>query len=111
MARVKFLVFRDIFFLMKIAYPYISWPANWNELVKHVENYFHVMKIIVVLWCKPLDQCCKLNSYGSALSDGRMGIGGIPRDKNGELLVALSSPFGVVSNNQAEVDVSLFGVV
>lgn len=111
MTRVKFLICRDTFFFMKIAYPYISWPINWNEFVKHVESCSHVMKITHVLWCKPPDQWCKLNSDGSILADGRMGIGSIIRDKNGELQVAYSIPFGVGSNNQAEVGVALFGVV
>lgn len=28
LVRVKFLVFKDTFFLMKIVYPYICWPTN-----------------------------------------------------------------------------------
>lgn len=50
---VKFLVFRDTFFLMKIVYPYVSWPGSWNGMVDLVERFSHDIKITPVLWSKP----------------------------------------------------------
>lgn len=111
LSRVNFLVFRDTFFLMKTAYPYITWYANWIDLVKLVEKCTHITMITPVLWSKPPDLGIKLNSNGSALSDGRMGAGGIIKDKNGELMLAYFTPLGVGSNNQAEVEAAVLGVI
>lgn len=73
MTSVKYLVYKDMFFLMQTTYPYISCPSNWNGLVKLVETCFHDIKITPILWNRPPTQWCKLNLYGSALSDGRIG--------------------------------------
>lgn len=34
--RVNFQICKDIYLLLHIAYPYISWPSNWKELVQCV---------------------------------------------------------------------------
>ncbi|PHT59573.1 hypothetical protein CQW23_01936 [Capsicum baccatum] len=110
-ASVKFLVFKDIYFLLAASFPYISWPTSWNDLVSLVESCKHEVKVTSITWHKPVADSYKLNTDGSALQNpGSSGGGGILRDNQGNLIYAFSTPFGIGTNNQAEVKASIFGV-
>lgn len=99
MSRVKYLVIKDSFFLLKTAFPYITWPTSWNGLVNLAERCSHDFKITPVHWSKPPDNWIKINSDGSALANSRMGAGGIMRNKDGDFMLAYSTPLGHGSNN------------
>lgn len=110
-ARVKFLVFKDIYFLLAASFPHISWPTSWNDLVSIVEKCSHDVKVTSITWKKPAADFYKLNTDGSALQNpGSIGGGGILRDHHGNLIYAFSTPFGIGTNNQAEVKAAIFGV-
>lgn len=47
-SRVKYLVIKDSFFILKTALPYITWPTSWNELINLAERCFHDIKITPV---------------------------------------------------------------
>lgn len=72
------------------------------------ENCVHDVKVTSILWIKPLDKWVNLNSDGSCLSDGRIGVGGVIRNNEGDLLLAFFTPLGHGSNNQAQIEVVFF---
>lgn len=94
---------------MRAIFPYVSWHANWHDLLKMVDKCSHDINIIPVLWSKLPGNWVKLNFDGSALCNGRIGDGGIIRNSNREFLQAYSTPLCVGSNNQAKVEAALFG--
>lgn len=66
---------------------------------------------VIVSWKKPPHPSCKLNIYGSSLSNpGPFGGGIINRDPQGSLVAAKSISFGFCSNFQAEVLAMLKGL-
>ena len=76
-----------------------------------VESCSHELKITKVCWVKPTDSTIKLNNDGSTIDNpGSSGVGGICRDKKGDLIFAFSSPLGVCTNNQAELEAAFFGL-
>uniref|UniRef100_M1D937 Non-LTR retroelement reverse transcriptase n=1 Tax=Solanum tuberosum TaxID=4113 RepID=M1D937_SOLTU len=71
----------------------------------------HDIKVTLVKRTKPPTQWVKINTDGSALSNpGRTGAGGIIRDQAGEMLLAFATPLGEGTNNQAEVEATIFGM-
>ncbi|PHT55029.1 hypothetical protein CQW23_03515 [Capsicum baccatum] len=71
----------------------------------------HDVKVTSITWIKPAADFYKLNTDGSALQNpGSIGGGGILRDHHGNLIYAFSTPFGIGTNNQAEVKAAIFGV-
>ncbi|WMV32839.1 hypothetical protein MTR67_026224, partial [Solanum verrucosum] len=110
-ARVKFVVFKDTIKLLHTVFPYISWPSSWKNICILIEQCYYDTKVTLVQWIKPSDVWVKLNTDGSFLSNlGKIGVGGILRDSNGNLLFAYSTPLGEGTNNQAEVEVAIFGI-
>lgn len=110
MSTMKYLMFKDSFFLLKTAYSHVNWPTNWNGLTNSTKKYVHDIRITLVHWSKPTDMWIKLNTDGSSLSDGRIGVGGIMRNREGEFSFGYSTPLGEGSNNQAEMGVALLGI-
>lgn len=54
----------------------------------------------------------KLNTDGSALDNpGRIGIGGILRNSQGDIIFAFAAPVGEGTNNQSEVQAAVFGLI
>lgn len=110
-SRVKFLAFKDIYYLLATTFPYISWPTNWKDLVFLVKSCKQEVKVTKVTWNKPIDDFFKLNTDGSALENpGSIGGGGILKDKHGNLIYAFATPLGFGTNNQAEIRAAIFGV-
>ena len=65
----------------------------------------------MIAWNKQTDQWIKINTDGSPLDNpGRLGAGGILRDKNGQLLMAFATTLGVGQNNKAEIEAAIFGL-
>ena len=65
----------------------------------------------MVSWRKPDDGIYKINTDGSALQEsGNIGGGGIVRDHQGNLIYAFSLPFGLGTNNIAEIKAALYGL-
>ncbi|PHT27304.1 hypothetical protein CQW23_33091 [Capsicum baccatum] len=92
------------------------------QLPEHVELDYHSTnqaevqqvadrQVTSITWKKPAADFYKLNTDGSALQNpGSIGGGGILRDHHGNLIYAFSTPFGIGTNNQAEVKAAIFGV-
>lgn len=78
---------------------YVSWPRNWIGMVNLVESFIHDIKITPIRWSKAPNQWFELNSDGSALSNGKIGTGGVSRNKKGDLILAYSTPLDDGSNN------------
>ena len=52
-----------------------------------------------------------MNTDGSALMNpGRLGAGGILRDKHGKLVVAFTTPLGEGTNRTAEIEAAIIGL-
>ncbi|WMV50079.1 hypothetical protein MTR67_043464 [Solanum verrucosum] len=82
-----------------------------RSLCKLLEKCIHDSKVTAVRWIKPPEKWVKLNTDGSALSNpGNIRAGGVLRNHKGELLFAFSVPLGEGTNNQAEVEATLFGL-
>ena len=65
----------------------------------------------MVTWFKPTDQWITINTNRSALTNpGKIGAGGIIRDKEGKLVMAFSTSPGEGSNNKADIEAALFGL-
>lgn len=63
----------------------------------------------MVTWNKPIDEWIKINTDGSALENlGRLGTGGILRDKPGQMLMAIAANLGEGTNNKAEIEAAIF---
>lgn len=110
--RVKFSIVKDLYNLILTVYPYINWPNSWNDLVIMVENCKHDLRVTQVNWFKPPPSIVKLNTDRSALDNpGKIGAGGIIRNHKGNLIYAFATPLGLGSNNQAEVQAAVFGII
>lgn len=76
LARVKFLIYKDISHLLCSAFPYIPWPTGWKK-ISYVEKCRQEIKVTSVYWSKPPAQMVKLNFDGSAITNrGKIGAGG-----------------------------------
>lgn len=65
----------------------------------------------MVSWNKPYIGTYELNIDGSALQDsGKIGGGGILWDHQGKIIYAFSLPFGLYTNNIAELKAALVGL-
>ena len=65
----------------------------------------------MVTWTRPKDQWIKVNTDGSATNNpGKIGAGGILRNKNGRLVMAFTTPLGDGTNNRAEIEATIFGL-
>ncbi|XP_069145909.1 uncharacterized protein [Solanum lycopersicum] len=110
-SRIKYAIYKDTFKMLKNAFPSINWPGNLTALIQTSEKCVHNIKVYKVTWFKPPDQWIKINTDGSALTnEGKIGAGGIIRDKEGKMIMAFSTPLGEGSNNQAEIEAALFGL-
>lgn len=102
------MIYKDISRLLYTAFPYISWPIGWNNLISFVKKYSQETKLTFLYWSKPPVKVVKLNSNGSAIKNtGKIGAGGIIRDHNGGLIYAYATPLGHGTNNQAEVKATI----
>ncbi|KAK6782013.1 hypothetical protein RDI58_019809 [Solanum bulbocastanum] len=110
-SRVKYMILKDILYLMNSNYPYIQWPANWTAVVNLIENCRHETRISSVSWKTLPSNKYKLNTDGSALCNpGKIGGGGILRNDLGEMIYAFAIPFGTGTNNQAEIQAANYGL-
>lgn len=83
--RLKFYIIKELHMFLSTAYPFISWPNYWSDLVLLIENWKHEMKATQVCWTKPYYSMVKLNTNGSALGNfGKIWVGGILRDSEGK---------------------------
>lgn len=56
------------------------------------------------------DQWIKINIDGSTINNpGKIGVGGIMRDQQGKLLMAVTTPLGKGSNNKSKIKATIFG--
>ncbi|XP_015075436.1 uncharacterized protein LOC107019451 [Solanum pennellii] len=109
--RVKYAVYKDNFKMLNSAFPHLQWPAKWTDLIQKSEKCVHEIKVNMVKWLKPANQWLKVNTDGSALMNlGRLGAGGILRDKHGKLVMAFTTPLGEGTNNKAEIEAAIFGL-
>ena len=92
-------------------FPNIKWPASWKTLIQTSEKCIHDIKVCMVTRIKPPEQWIKINIDGTALTNpGKIGAGGILRDKEGKLVMAFSTPLGEGSNNIAEIKAVFIGL-
>ncbi|KAH0740560.1 hypothetical protein KY290_033603 [Solanum tuberosum] len=72
-------------------------------------SVYKEIRVTRVIWKLPPPNRYKLNTDGSALHNpGKIGGGGILRDEQGIIIYAFVVPFGVGTNNQAEVQAACF---
>lgn len=77
LARVKFLIYKDIHHVLHIAFSYIPWPTGWSYFMAYVEKCRQEKKLTTVYWSKPPANMIRLNSDGCALiNPGNIGAGG-----------------------------------
>ena len=75
------------------------------------ERCVHDIKVNMVTWIRPKDQWIKVNTDGSAINNpGRLGAGGLLRDKSGRLVMAFTTPLGEGTNNKAEIEAAIVGL-
>lgn len=99
---VKYTIFKDNYIMLSVEFHRIKWLAKWNELIQKCERSIQDTKVSFVAWSKPLDQWIKVNTNSSALTNlGRLGAGGILRNKDGQLLMAFATNLGEGTKNKA----------
>ena len=104
-------IFKDVMQIIKVAFPTIPWQHSWYSLIKLIEQCQQQLSVIMVSWRKPQEGIYKLNTDGSALpNSGKIGGGGILRDHKGNLIYAFSIPFGLGTNNIAEMEAARYGL-
>ncbi|KAM3375976.1 hypothetical protein P3S68_014690 [Capsicum galapagoense] len=97
--------------LLYNAFPYIPWPSGWSNLAAYVGKFSQETKVTTIYWTKPLAQMVKLNSDASAFTNpGRIGVGEVIRDHNGDVIYAYAAPLGQGTNNQVEVEAAIWGL-
>jgi len=108
---VKFGITSDIYKILKTTYPYFHWPSDWLQLCAKVDLCIHEIRITRIYWSRPPPELVKLNTDGSALGNPRrIGVGGILRDCNGNLIHDFASPLGFRTKNQAELEAACIGL-
>ncbi|XP_015078408.1 uncharacterized protein LOC107022255 [Solanum pennellii] len=109
--RVKYAIYKDNYKMLTNAFPQVKCPAKWAELIQMCERCVHDIKVNTVTWIRPKDQWIKVNTDGSAINNpGRLGAGGILRDKSGRLVMTFTKPLGEGTNNRAEIEAAIFGL-
>ena len=99
---MKYPLYKDNFKMLNGAFPNLQWPARWFDLLQKSERCIHVTKVNMVTWNKQPDQWIKTNTNGSAFTNpGKLGAGGILRDKEGKLVMAFTTSLGEGTNNKA----------
>ena len=74
-SRVKYVVYKDNFKMLNSVYPHLQWPAKLTHLIQKSERCIHDIKLNMVTWIKLTDQCLKVYTDGSALTNpGRLGL-------------------------------------
>ncbi|XP_070046188.1 uncharacterized protein [Nicotiana tomentosiformis] len=87
----------------------ISW--TWEKLWKEMEIITPVLSCRPVIWDKPPDNWLKINSDGSSnILKRRAGIGGIVRNRNGQLIVTYVQNVQFCTNNSVEVHAASCGM-
>nr|XP_010315780.1 uncharacterized protein LOC104644285 [Solanum lycopersicum] len=110
-SKVKYAIYKDNYKMLTNAFPQVKWPAKWAELIHMSERCVHDIKVNMVTWTRPKDQWIKVNTDGSAINNpGKMGVGGILRDKSDRLVMALTTPLGEGTNNKAELEAVILGL-
>lgn len=90
---MKFLIYKEISHLLCTAFPYISWPIGWNNLIDFFEKCRQETKITPVYWSKPPAKVVKLKSDRSEINNSsKIGAGGVIRDHNDDLIYAYATP-------------------
>ncbi|XP_069150536.1 uncharacterized protein [Solanum lycopersicum] len=109
--RVQYGIFKDVMQTIQVSHPNIPWQHSWYSLINLVEQCQQQLSVIMVSWNKPQEGIYKLNTDGSALpNSGKIGGGGILRDHKGNLHYAFSIPFGLGTNNIAEIEAARYGL-
>lgn len=109
--KVKYLILKDILFILYTIFPYIQWPGNWTELVEIFEICRHEVKVDINTWKAPTTTRYKLNTNGSALSNlEKIGGGGILRNQYGNIIYAFAIPLEEGINNQEELQADIYGL-
>ena len=89
--------------MLNSAFPHLQWPAKWTYLLQKSERCIHGTKVSMLSWNKSLDKWIKINTDESALTDpGKLGAGGILRDKEGKMVMVFITPLGEGTNNKSE---------
>lgn len=97
--------------MLKNTFPYIKCPANQTTLIQTSENCRHDIKVCKVAWNRPPEEWVRINTDGSALNNpGKIGAGGILRDKESKLVLAFATPLGEGTSSKAEMEAALFGL-
>lgn len=67
LARVKYLLIKEVNLCLSYVFPHIQGLSNRRELILLTERYVHEVKIVHMLWSKPPDLWVKLNLDGNSL--------------------------------------------
>lgn len=82
------------------------------SLVSVIEKIIHEIKVATITQRKPNFTWVKLNIGRSVLSNPRrIGAGGILRNYLGNLLFDVSTPMSIGSNNKADIEAIIFGLI
>ncbi|XP_070050084.1 uncharacterized protein [Nicotiana tomentosiformis] len=96
--------------IMKLAFPSCSMDQSWCNICDMVERLRPIPRSIIILWQLLGKGRYKLNTYGSYIQgSGQAGAGGILRDHEGRLIMALAITLSCSSNNLAEAIAARFG--
>ena len=75
-SKVKYAVYKDNFKMLNGAFPHLQWPSRWSDLIQKSKKCMHDIKVNMVKWLKPSNQCLKVNTDGSALvNPSRLRVG------------------------------------
>nr|XP_010314573.1 uncharacterized protein LOC104645185 [Solanum lycopersicum] len=110
-SRVKYAIYKDTYKMLENTFPQINWPARWTTLLQTSERCKHTIKVYMVAWKRPPEHWIKLNTDGSAvINTGKIGAGGILKNREGKMVMAYSVFLGEGSNNQAETKAAQLGL-
>ncbi|XP_075100867.1 uncharacterized protein LOC142176658 [Nicotiana tabacum] len=93
------------------ASPSCKLSLPWNNLCDNLIKLHRIPRITIVLWNKPEVGTFKLNTDGNFLKANSMaGMGGILRNDDGDIVIAVSILTQCSSNNYVEAQVAWFRV-
>lgn len=97
-----------IYHFIRVTYPWISCPRNWNNTISILQNYIPKLYVENIVWRKPKEGKVKCNCDGASKGNpGRSSYAFCVRNHQRGLLWAEAGRIGFNTNTKAEAIVIL----
>ncbi|XP_060184706.1 uncharacterized protein LOC132614307 [Lycium barbarum] len=89
----------------------LDYKWDWNKICKFAEAIKPSFTGVMVTWMRPEGEWIKINTDGSSNSTkNTVGMGGVVRNGNGEIIMAFANSLNFCTNNKAEVEAAEYAI-